>query len=95
MKNVYELQIYAKLKTVDLNGLTEYSCSLNSSIQLSSSCQGRFSETFTDAWEHGKTVSERDGVFCNRSEESFSGGVFNRLKQLQDDVHGMVCLFIP
>lgn len=74
---------------------TQYSCSLNSSIQFSNSCQRRFSETFRDAWEHGKTVSECDEVFCNRSEESFSGGVFDRLKQLQDDVHGMVCLFIP
>lgn len=92
---MYEIQIYAKLRTVDLDGFTEYSCSLNSSIQLSHSCQRRFSETFTDAWEHGKTISERDGLLCNRSEESFCGGVFNWLKQLQDDVHGTVCLFIP
>lgn len=76
-----------------LTGFTEYFCSLNSSAQLSSSRQRRFSETFTDAWEHGKTLSERDGILCHWSEEGFSGGVFNRLEQLQDNVHGTVCLF--
>lgn len=95
MKNVYETQIYVKLKTVDLTGFTENSCSLNSSVQLSSSCQRRFSETLTDAWEHGKVVSERDEILCHWSEESFCGGVLNWLKQLQDDVHGTVCLFNP
>lgn len=76
-----------------LIGFTEYSCSLNSSVQLPSSRQRRFSETCTDAWEHGKTLSECDGVLCHWLEESFSGRVFNRLKQLQDDVHGMIYLF--
>lgn len=76
-----------------LTGFTEYSCNLNSSVQLSNSCQRRFSETFKDAWEHGKNLSECDGILCHWSEESFGGGVFNRLKQLQDNVHGTICLF--
>lgn len=76
-----------------LTGFTEYSCNLNSSVQLSNSCQRRFSETFKDAWEHGKTLSECDGILCYWSEESFGGGVFNGLKQLQDNVHGTICLF--
>lgn len=78
---------------MELTGFTEYCCSLNSSVQLSGSCQRRFSETFKDAWEHGKALSERDGILCHWSEKNFSGGVFNRLKQLPDNVHGIVYLF--